>query len=232
MIALDEAFVERMKVDTAAAVTDLCTSVLAEVQKGTSWSVKDYKTLSQTYIFLEAAREANILASGCPAIPPVDVTNRNFTCSAIQSWLLELRAFYRAVLDLDALDSSKDHFRSMFGSLFSYEFSQGDLEKVQLLINELRGYISSAALDDGHKRRLLVRLEKLQSELHKKVSDLDRFWGLVGDAGVVMGKLGADAKPIVDRIKEVADIVWRTQSRAEELPSGSEFPSLEDKSGD
>ncbi|CAM3823977.1 hypothetical protein [Ectopseudomonas alcaliphila] len=232
MIALDEAFVERMKVDTAAAVTELCASVLAEVQKGSNWSANDYKILSQAYMFLEAAREANILASGSPVIAAVDMTNRKFMCAAIQTWLVELRSFYRAILDLNALDSSKNHFRSMFGSLFSYEFSQGDLEKVQLLVNELRERISSAALDDSHKRRLLVRLEKLQSELHKKVSDLDRFWGLIGDAGVVIGKLGDDAKPIVDRIREVADIVWRTQSRAEELPSGSEFPRLEDKSGE
>ena len=62
--------------------------------------------------------------------------------------------------------------------------------------------------------------------MHKKVSDLDRFWGLIGDAGVVLGKLGNDAKPIVDRIKEVAEIVWQTQSRAEELPSGTKIPLL------
>ena len=58
---------------------------------------------------------------------------------------------------------------------------------------------------------------------------MDRFWGLIGDAGVVVGKLGNDAKPIVDRIREIADIVWRTQSRAEELPSGTKLPQLENK---
>ena len=72
-------------------------------------------------------------------------------------------------------------------------------------------------------------MEKIQSELHKKVSDLDRFWGLIGDAGVVIGKFGNDAKPIVDRIKEIADIVWRTQSRSEELPSGTTTPFLNSK---
>ena len=66
----------------------------------------------------------------------------------------------------------------------------------------------------------------------QKVSDLDRFWGLIGDAGVVLGKLGNDAKPFVDRIREIADIVWQTQSRAEELPSGTSLPSLENKPSD
>ena len=64
------------------------------------------------------------------------------------------------------------------------------------------------------------------------MSDLDRFWGLVGDAGVVVGKLGKDAKPIVDRIQEVAEIIWRTQARAEELPSGQEMPLLTKGSGE
>jgi hypothetical protein len=81
---------------------------------------------------------------------------------------------------------------------------------------------------------LLSRLEKLQSELHKRVSDLDRFWGLVGDAGVVLGKLGTDAKPIVDRVREIAQITWKTQSRTEELPSNISNPMIgfEDGKGD
>jgi hypothetical protein len=75
----------------------------------------------------------------------------------------------------------------------------------------------------------LKRLESLQAEIHKRVPDLDKFWGLIGDAGVVIGKFGKDAKPIVDRIREIADIVWRTQFRAEELPSGTSSPLLEHK---
>ncbi|MDD4295136.1 MAG: hypothetical protein PHP69_06455, partial [Candidatus Omnitrophica bacterium] len=61
------------------------------------------------------------------------------------------------------------------------------------------------------------RLEKLQQELHKRVSDLDRFWGIVGDAGVMLGKFGEDAKHLVDRIKELVDIIWRVQSRSEAI---------------
>ena len=65
--------------------------------------------------------------------------------------------------------------------------------------------------------------------MHKKISNLDRFWGLIGDAGVAIGKFGNDAKPIVDRIKEIADIVWRNQARSEELPSGTKIPFLSTK---
>lgn len=125
------------------------------------------------------------------------------------------------------IEQLKKRFRNSLGSEFRYEFSQGDLEKVQVLLNELRTEVAaSQKLEEGHKARLLKRLEALQAELHKKISDLDKFWGLVGDASVVMAKIGTNAKPIVDRVREVADIVWRTQTRAEELPSGTTLPQI------
>ncbi len=110
---------------------------------------------------------------------------------------------------------------------FFYEFTDGDLKRIQQIINELRSQITESTLfEDGHKQRLLRRLEAMQSEMHKKMSDVDKIWGLVGDAGVVVGKFGKDAKPFVDRIKELSKIAWRTQARAEELPSDSQNPLL------
>jgi len=61
------------------------------------------------------------------------------------------------------------------------------------------------------------------------MSSLDKLWGLIGEAGVVLGKFGEDAKPFVDRIVEIAGITWRTQARAEELPSATPLPLLSNK---
>ena len=119
--------------------------------------------------------------------------------------------------------SAKLKFATKMGKTFHYEFSEGDLERGQALLNEIRDLITQSPIfDESHKRRLLARLERVQAELHKQVSDLDRFWGLVGDAGVALGKFGSDAKPIFDRIKELTLLVWATQARAEGLPSN--FP--------
>lgn len=129
------------------------------------------------------------------------------------------------------IDSFKSKFKIALNAGYCFEFSQGDLDRIQALINELREEISrNKILEEEHKQRLLKRLEKLQSELHKKVSDLDRFWGMIGDAGVVLRKLGEDAKPIVDRLREITEIVWRTQARTEELPSDSQNPLITDES--
>ncbi len=125
------------------------------------------------------------------------------------------------------IDESTERFTALLGRGFCYEFADADLKRIQKLINELRDLVTqSDQIEEKHKARILRRLERLQSELHKKVADLDRFWGLIGDAGVMLRKLGHDAKPMVDRIREIADIVWHTQSLAEGLPSSSASPLL------
>jgi hypothetical protein len=127
--------------------------------------------------------------------------------------------------------SAIDNKRKILDKGFFYEFTDGDLKRIQTIINELREQIRESDLfEEDHRRRLLRRLETLQSEMHKKMSDVDRIWGLVGDAGIAIGKFGKDAKPFVDRIRELSQIAWKTQARAEELPSSSTNPLLESDS--
>jgi hypothetical protein len=86
----------------------------------------------------------------------------------------------------------------------------------------------SEYLDEDMRSILLRRLEALQSELHKMMSSLDRFWGFLGDAGVALGKFGEDARPLFERVRELLEAVWRTQARAEELPTDSPLPEITD----
>jgi hypothetical protein len=123
------------------------------------------------------------------------------------------------------ISKHKSRYSIELGKLFSYEFSESDHDRVQQIVNELRDLISkSNYFEEDHQARLLKRVESLQSELHKKMSNLDRFWGLVGDAGVVAGKFGKDAKPLVDIIRELAEIVWRTQAKSEGLSGKLSLP--------
>ncbi len=125
-------------------------------------------------------------------------------------------------------DSHLERFDSLFSNDFLYEFSEESISKIQTLINELRELVNSSDLFEAeHKQRLLKRLEKLQSEIHKKMSDVDRFWGLIGDAGVVIGKFGKDAEPFVNIIKKISGLVWKTQLQSEELPENNKHPLLE-----
>lgn len=188
---------------------------------------EDYDKLVEAYALLAEVINANML----PIKVDVPVITGPFSTQVCRSYFEFVRNVHAACILVQSegrVASFREKFRVGLGKTFLYEFSQGDLVEVQGLINELRGLISeSKDLDQNHKQRLLRRLEQLQSELHKKMSDLDRFWGLIGDAGVVLNKLGNDAKPIVDRIREISQITWKTQSRAEELPSNADFPKLE-----
>jgi len=106
------------------------------------------------------------------------------------------------------LSETEAQYSDIFSSEQTYEFSENDIERVQELTDELRKLISSSTLiTEGHKRRLLRRLEAMQRELHKHTSDIDRFWGFVAEAGIVSRKFGEDMKPISDRVFELGRIV-------------------------
>jgi len=226
-----EDFVEALKDDPVPGTISLCDKAIAElrVESEEGWSPEDYSVLLEAYSLLIEVMESGLLPIRV-SYPQILGMGGGDECQQLYQWITSVRTRCVAEESKLRVTSLRNRFRVSLGTGFAYEFSQGDLERVQGLINQLRELIAATEnFEKEHQQRLLRRLERLQAEMHKKVSDLDRFWGLIGDAGVVVGKLGNDAKPIVDRIREIADIVWQTQSRAEELPSGTKLPQLENK---
>ena len=153
----------------------------------------------------------------------------------VSGFIAKMRDITTRHLGKGQYDVYKHLFMEKFKVSSTYEFSQGDLDKIQELLNQLRDLFSkSEEIGEEHKSRLLRRLEKLQAELHKKVSDLDRFWGFFIDASIVVGMMGENAKPMVDVIHKIVSIIWPVQTRAYELPSDLPFKLLgqaeEDKS--
>lgn len=226
----DEQFITNLLSDPIAGTINLCDITLDKLKGNFTgpWSESDYSIFIEAYSLLVEVVDSGLipLKVEYPAITGKSSEDSHNICILLRN----LRSTLKAEASRLTVQMHRSKFRMSLGNCFAYEFSQGDLDRVQILLNQLRDLISSSqSFEKDHQQRLLQRLEKLQSEIHKKVSDLDRFWGLIGDAGVVAGKLGNDAKPIVDRIREIADIVWQTQSRAEELPSGTSLPSLEHK---
>lgn len=228
MLITDE-YIDSLPLDPINAVLKI-TSDFFEFDRQNA-SVKErldeYDSYLELYTFLSVYLEENrILDFEYPILEENRADNIN-----------ELARFVMTVADgMQAKQSEyrmsrlRDVFRAQLTNSFSYEFTEGDIKHIQEIINDLRERITAySGFEAGHRARLLSRLEKLQSEIHKKVSDLDRFWGMIGDGGVVIKKFGEDAKPIVDRFRELADIVWRTQARAEELPSDAKSPLLSNK---
>ncbi len=214
-----EEFVKKISDDPVIGIIDTIRSATDALSSETGYSDEDYDLLLECLsLVLTISEQYEVtLPSQAPKLQ-----GRGEDSQQIVRFLTQVR---------DALKTRKENRRladlrrkhAMLLGGFVYEFSQGDLERIQILIIELKDQIiNNKFIEEEHKRRLLRRLEALQSNLHKKMSELDRFWGLVGDAGVVVGKCGADVKPIVDRIREITGIVWRTQARAEELSSDTQ----------
>jgi hypothetical protein len=141
---------------------------------------------------------------------------------------IQIGTFVRASEQQDLIESLRFKYQTQLNLVFAYSLTDGDLQKVQNYINELRNMITVSELfSENHRQRLLKRLEELQGELHKKMSNLDKFWGLFGEAGIVLGKFGNDAKPFFDLVINVMKIIWNSQTAANELPSGTSLPMLQ-----
>jgi len=225
----DEEFLQKLAIDPIVGILEITRRATVKLDLENTfngWSEGHYEVLLEAYALLSHLQETGVLSEDI-FLPDV-IGLKDQDCNAILQMLARVQELYSAEASKLKLQSLKAFYKNRLSGSFVYEFTQGDLERVQALINELRVQVAkSDYLEEDHKRRLLSRLERLQSELHKKMSDLDVFWGWVGDAGVVVGKFGEDVKPIVDRIREITEIVWRTQARAEELPSDSPLPRLE-----
>lgn len=112
-------------------------------------------------------------------------------------------------LSRSILDRATDRYsnRLVQGKL-AVSFPEDRLIRIRALVNEIRIEVNRAEVLDGHhKQRLVGKIERLQGDLHKTASNLDAFWVLFGDAGVILGQFGTDVAPVVERIKEVATIL-------------------------
>ena len=153
------------------------------------------------------------------------ITDHNQNIQRMDSYINQIeqaiRQYYinkRLNEDVQSISDLQKRFRMYLKEEFCYSFTEDEISFIQSKINELRDLITkSSYFTNEHKQRLLKRLERLQQELHKKVSDLDRFWGLIGDAGIMLGKFGKDAKPMIDTIKELTNSIWRAQARTEQI---------------
>lgn len=225
MIYSDE-FMEALPTDMVEAGKLMCELYFENRKVVNDNHIEDmyYNELLDSYIAIEEFTNVNMPNK----IDSFQFTkNRTTNTIFINNYFSKIYEYLNTQEEEYRMESARNRYKTLFDNSFSYRFTEGDLKRIQTLINTLRESINESNLfEDNHKTRLLGRLEKLQKELHKKMSNIDVMWGFIGDAGVVLGKFGENAKPFVDIIKEITQIAWRTQAAAEELPSGSSIPML------
>ena len=231
----DEKFVKELPQDILKAQQVICEHFLAFNRSLQSNQVKrerydDYlKALALANVFVEI----HSLSISVPTVrdtSEIDVNLKRID-SFFRSWRSKVSKELAIREQTQSFETAKDYYASMFGKGVFYEFSDDDFTRVQTLLNNLRDLLTkSKDFEEEHRSRLLKRLEALQSELHKKMSDFDKFWGFFIDSGIALTKFWENAKPFRDDIKEIIAIVSRTQAKAENVQKF--FPLNLLKSGD
>lgn len=198
-------FLESLPDENDDAVVALTNEYL-RLWKQTGGNGNDHDYL-EVYAILQTFIEARGLKFTLPPATPPNVRRSDILTllqrekSAAETRIYERESTYH-------LEQKSDEYRAIFSKIPTYEFSDVEYDRIQELINELRDLIQKAVLiPTQHKERLLKRLEAMQRELHKRTSNIDRFWGFVAEAGIVARKFGEDLKPINERVTELGRIV-------------------------
>jgi hypothetical protein len=219
---LSDEFFANLDSDPMIALNTVCLEYLQNEE-----SVDNYL---EAYAVIEVMVETNDMSID---MKNFDIDDAQLSVK-IKTWInvvyIKTSQYIQSVDRTKALAGFRDKAKISIGKSFVYEFSDADYDRTQELINTLRDQFTKSTLfTPEHRQRLLKRLEKLQSEFHKKVSTLDGFFALAGEAGVVIGKFGKDVKPMVDTIKSITGIVMKTQAKAEGVPL-TQMPTLGDMS--
>ncbi|MCF7533787.1 hypothetical protein [Pseudomonas petrae] len=222
---IPDEIIEQVTTDSINGVLRLISYVRDQITDQPDYSEREHEVSLEAFALVSSLHEADMIHTD--VFEPELDGNMQDACMKIWQYLKLVETQLSAQASGRRLQSLKEKFTVAITNGFAYEFTEGDIKRVQELINELRDELTKESrLDENHKRRLMRRLEALQKELHKKVSDLDNFYGLLGAFGVAAGKLGTDAKPLVDRVKEIVGIAWKSEARAEQLSSSAENPLL------
>ncbi len=109
--------------------------------------------------------------------------------------------------------------------LFALE--KDEIEQISSLSAEMRDIVTDSDLfDKNHKRRLLGRINAIEVEVQKPEGRLDVILGGISDVGDTLKKFGEDAKPLVDRMREIRGITQKKSSEYEGLPAPEEVKNL------
>lgn len=223
---ISDELLARLPEAPVATAFEVCQLVTARVSVNTLTRYEGL--LLEVTLCLFAAEKAGLLTH--PVTRP-KIQNGKISPADAYNFVMAVQRHVEAIIAkeaaLDLQRSLEARFAKAMNADYGYELTEGDVKEAQQLIDELRKFIQSTPdLSDDHRRRLLERLETVQSELHKKMSSLDRIYCLTIEASIVAGKVGENAKPFLSAAKALFQLAWRTHAHKEGLPSGAVPPLL------
>jgi len=214
---IDDNFLENLSSDDIEAIIKLT----EEFEKITV-AEKNIGLFVKAYIAVKAlAKNANL------KIDDIIFTGSDQNnISLIQTYIRKVFDQANTIFMSRLLGNEEEKFNSLRSKIYEYEFTDNDYSTIQMLINKMRTLLQeSSVVSEEHKFRLLKRLEALQSELHKKMSNLDKALGFLLDVSIIIRQTGEGAKPIAELAKEISKILTQVILVSKGLPPG-EIPPL------
>ena len=159
---IDQNFLEKLPDDPLNIIKTITQFVMDRyTNKSSEQHWNDYEFYIESYGLFQAFAEANNLKYSYPALG----TDKHRNMEQIVQFLNETKSEAEKELTDMSLATAKEKYSVIFANSFYYEFTDGDLKRIQEPRNEIRNLTTSSLnFEAEHRQRILKRLEKLQKE--------------------------------------------------------------------
>jgi predicted RecB family nuclease len=140
--------------------------------------------------------------------------------NAIKQYLTKVARHCKELQSQQRLEQLKATVRNTMGLTGQYEFEGAEIKRIAELAHQMQTTLQSCtALEPKFRQRLQTRLEKFTAELSPGMDNIDLFWGLLGEARVLVARIGDESRHFVGWLTEMSEIMGQVQSRSEGLPA-------------
>lgn len=210
----EDQFINRLPEDPTPAVIVICKEFLA-FHAANKNAFSHYKSYIEALGFIEVYAEANNLEMSFPKIDE----KREQNIVKIEKFFMETCRTYERKYQQANLDDIKKKFASKLKSENVYTADDNEVIILKKQLIALRNEVEkNSLLDEDYKFRIIRKIDKILSTSYKSMTDLNPFWGLIGEKGIIIGKVGTEKKVIPELINFLADTIWKIQLRSEKMP--------------
>jgi hypothetical protein len=185
-----------------------------------------YEDFIELYSFYQVYAEKHSLDVAFPRLGTNSQNNLELIISFFRNRLRIVTLKVQKYASERIIDEKKTKFKAILFGDYLYEFNSEELKTIRMLLYQLKSFLNeSPHLESQFTQRLTRKIDNISKDLHVEMPTLDTLWGLVGEAGVLVGKAGEKVSMIVNKIREIIHVIWQVQARSENL-STEETPMM------